>query len=174
MKLAFIGKMGTGKDTCVDYLLKTYGGTKLSFSEPLYDILYYAQNKCGFKNEKDRKFLQFIGTEWARHKDENVWINLMIEKSKKVDGILYCSDVRFMNELDILKKEGWICIKINRKNNYTKHRIGNGSKIHQSELEIDMMDISMFDFIINNDDNVESLYNKLNYIIKKIKNNNDT
>jgi dephospho-CoA kinase len=165
MKIAFIGKMGTGKDTCVDYLLKFHGGSKLSFSEPLYDILYYAQKKCNFKIEKDRKFLQFIGTEWARNKDENVWIKLMVEKSKKMEGNLYCSDVRFINELNFLKKEGWICVKLNRKKVF--NRVGSGNKFHKSEIEIDKMDYKLFDFIIDNDDSLEKLYTNLNYIIEK-------
>jgi hypothetical protein len=166
MKLAFIGKMGTGKDTCVDYLVDTYGGTKLSFSEPLYDILHYAQQKCGFKIEKDRKFLQLVGTEWARNKDENVWLKLMVEKSKTIKGNLYCSDVRFINELKFLKEDGWTCIKINR-NKVNKNRVGSGYINHPSEIEIDTMDPILFDYIIDNNFSLEELYTKLIHIIKK-------
>ena len=85
MKIAFGGKMGTGKDTCVNYLIKKYGGVKISFSDSIYDILYYAQNVCGFKKEKDRKFLQWIGTEWAREKNPNIWIELTLKNYPKND-----------------------------------------------------------------------------------------
>jgi hypothetical protein len=163
MKIAFVGKMGTGKDTCVNYLLNKYGGTKLSFSEPLYEILHFAQKKCGFKIEKDRKFLQLVGTEWARNVDENVWIKLMVEKSKKITGNMYCSDVRFINELKFLKEDGWTCIKINR-NKVNVDRVGSGSNNHLSEIEIDKMDSTLFDFIIDNNSSLEELYSKINKV----------
>ena len=63
MKIAFGYKMGAGKDTAVDYLKQKYGGTHLSFAGPIYTILENAQHICGFPVEKDRQFLQFIGTE---------------------------------------------------------------------------------------------------------------
>jgi hypothetical protein len=67
LKISFSGKAGSGKDVSVKYLIDKYGGKKF-FSKPIYDILYYAQNICGFKQEKDRKFLQWIGTEWVKYK----------------------------------------------------------------------------------------------------------
>lgn len=56
--IAFCGGMGIGKNTCVDYLIDKYGGVRLAFTDPLYDIKHYAQTICGFPHEKDRKFLQ--------------------------------------------------------------------------------------------------------------------
>lgn len=68
MKIAFGYKMSSGKDTSVDYLIKKYGGEKISFSKFLYNIMYYVQDLCGLEKEKDRHFLQLIGTEWGRKK----------------------------------------------------------------------------------------------------------
>jgi hypothetical protein len=80
VKIAFGYKRRVGKDTSCDCLVEKYGGIKLSFAEPLYKILNFAQDMCHFNKTKDRKFLQFIGTEWARTINNNVWVDLLIEQ----------------------------------------------------------------------------------------------
>lgn len=168
MKIAFGYKAGSGKDLSVKYLIKKYGGEKIAFSDPLYSILYYAQNVCGFKKEKDRKFLQFIGTEWARNINSDIWIQLLLDNSNnKKNTNIYCSDVRFLNEFDSLKKNGWILIKINR-NNVEKKRIGNGDIKHSSETELDILNNDLWDYVIQNDGTIKDLYNKIDNIIDDI------
>jgi hypothetical protein len=166
MKLAFGGKMGCGKDTSVDYLISKHGGRKLSFSNSLYDILYYAQKICGFPLQKDRKFLQFVGTDWARSINENVWIDLTIKKAKEMDfENLYITDVRFKNELESLKKDGWICVKITR-TEHLKNREGTGDIKHESEISLDSIPDGDWDIILNNDGTLEQFYESID---KKIK-----
>tara|TARA_Y100000389_G_scaffold109509_1_gene106564 strand:- start:2071 stop:2574 length:504 start_codon:yes stop_codon:yes gene_type:complete len=164
LKIAFGGVMGSGKDTCVDYLCTKYPEhTRISFAGALYDILSYAQEKCGFEKNKDRKFLQFIGTEWARNIDENVWINIVLDKDIKGIGLL--SDIRFLNEFNALKNNGWICIKVTR-DNIDKNRVGNGDNTHSSELSINDIKDEEWDFIINNNSTLEDLYKRLDKIFK--------
>jgi hypothetical protein len=159
LKIAFGGIMGSGKDTCVDYLCRKYPEyTRISFAGALYDILHYAQEKCGFAKIKDRKFLQFIGTDWARNIDENVWINIVLNKNIKGIGLL--SDIRFPNEFKALKKDGWICIKVIR-DNIAKNRAGNGNNNHESELSLNEIKDEDWDFIIDNNYTLEELYKKL-------------
>ncbi len=162
MKIAFGDKSRVGKDTCVNYLIKTYGGQHLSFAEDLYKILYYAQEVCGFKKSKDRKFLQFIGTDWAREIDNNIWINLTLKKAEVVKGNLFISDVRFRNEFDALKKEGWTLVKIIKDN----PEVTGGILNHSSEKN-DIKD-DEWDYIINNNESIEDLYCKLEDIIKQL------
>jgi len=57
MRIAFGYKARSGKDTSADYLARAYGGERLAFAQPLYDILQHAQRTCGFPDEKDRAFL---------------------------------------------------------------------------------------------------------------------
>ena len=162
LKIAFGGVMGSGKDTCVDYLCTKYPEhTRISFAGALYDILSYAQEKCGFEKNKDRKFLQFIGTEWARNIDENVWINIVLGKDIKGVGLL--SDIRFPNEFNALKNNDWICIKVTR-DNIDKNRVGNGDNTHSSELSINDINDEHWDFIINNNSTLEDLYKRLDKI----------
>src|SRR6188768_1151480 len=93
LKLSFGYQSRVGKDTVCNYLKEKYGGTILHFSDPLYKIMYYAQDCCGFENVKDPSFLQYIGT-WARNKDPQVWVNMLEEKLLNTTNV-YVADVRF-------------------------------------------------------------------------------
>ena len=172
MKIAFGYKMRSGKDTCAKYLIDKYGGEKISFSKFVYDIMYYAQSICGLKTEKDRKFLQWIGTEWGRKQDPDLWLNLTMkdisetyknyETCENENVNLYCTDVRFINEFQRLKKEGWHMIKIHRDMSESVETS------HISECELDSVNDDEWDFVIANNGSLKKLYNKLDEIIKKI------
>lgn len=164
IKIGFVSTMGCGKDTAVDYLIRKYGGTKISFSKYLYDILNFAQNICGFEKEKDRKFLQFIGTEWARNKNPNIWIELVLKSIKEIpeNENIFCSDIRFLNELEMLKENKWICIKIDR-NVEISQRLGTGDEKHISERELETC--GKWDYFIENNGSLDDLYKKIDEII---------
>lgn len=162
MKIAFGYKMGSGKDTVVDYLISRYGGTKLKFADPLYNMMEYCQSVCGFLPEKDRKFLQFIGTEWAREKNPNVWINKVLSRSND-EGNYFLSDLRFLNEFNALKRDDWVLIKLIR--NEGCDRKGSGSATHISENELDLTADGDWDYVIDNNGSIEELYRKIDIIV---------
>lgn len=170
LRIAFGGKMGSGKDTAANYLCEKHEGIVRSFASPLYDILHYAQRVCGFKEEKDRKFLQFVGTEWARTQDPDVWIKIALRDSGK--GNIFISDVRFQNELKALKKSGWKCVKITRKHQYLRE--GTGSTQHSSEKELDSIPDYDWDYVICNDGDMSNFYSKLDKMISNIINESNT
>lgn len=162
-KIAFGYKMGVGKDTACSYLINKYGGKHVSFAQPLYNILKYAQSTCGFKHDKDRKFLQYIGTEWAREKDPDVWVRLAMENVSE-NSNTYISDLRFLNEFNTLKKDGWICVKIVREQQ-DSDRIGTGSNKHVSETELDNIPDDCWDVIINNTGKIDDFYTELEMLV---------
>lgn len=164
MKIAFGYKMGVGKDTAVSFLIKKYGGKHISFASPIYDILNYAQERCGFKKEKDRHFLQYIGTEWARKKDKNVWINIAIESANKKNNFI--SDLRFKNEFTALKNDGWICVKIYREN-IDVDRTGSGNGKHSSEIELDSVSDEEWDYVVYNNISLENFLKQIDEIYLK-------
>tara|TARA_B100000902_G_C26805513_1_gene666569 strand:- start:60 stop:581 length:522 start_codon:yes stop_codon:yes gene_type:complete len=164
LKIAFGGKMGAGKDCAVKYCIKKYGGVHLSFAQPIYDILHYTQKLCGLEQTKDRKFLQFIGTEWGRDIDPNMWIKITI-KNTPVDQNAFLSDLRFQNEFDSLKDNGWICVKLLREQLIS--RKGTGDLNHQSETELDTIPQNSWDFIIDNTESIKKFYEKLDTLIIK-------
>lgn len=112
------GRAGAGKDTLADYLINKLAYTRVKFAYPVYAIGY---NYFGMK-EKDRKLLNFIGTISGRKLNENIWVNRLIEDLRIVkhtgkelynqDFKFVSSDVRFKNEHQALKNEGWIGIYV--------------------------------------------------------------
>ena len=171
MKVAFGGKMGVGKDTAVKYLINKLGNDNcihVSFAKPIYDILSYAQKITGLKQTKDRNFLQFVVTEWGRNRDEDIWIKLLLKnlKNNEKDNI-FLSDMRYENEFELLKKEGWICVKIIR-TNVNKNKRKNGGNInHTSETSLENIPNTEWDYIITNNGNASSFYSKLDNLIEK-------
>lgn len=165
MKVAIHGKAGVGKDTMVNYMISKYGGTKLAFSDPIYEIMYYAQEVCGFDKEKDRKFLQQIGTEWARNKDPNVWVNIALERSKKIKTNVYITDIRFPNEYEAVRNdEDWLIVKIKRDEELIENnRIGNGNSNHISEKGLED---SLFNIIIYNNSTLDNFYKQIDNLFK--------
>lgn len=162
MKFAFGGHMGVGKDESVKYLKNKYKGTHISFAQPLYDIMKYAQTIAGFPLEKDRKFLQWVGTEWGRNIQSDVWVNAALRKTP-VEGNVFISDLRFVNEFEALKDNDWVCIKLVR--DHPDGREGTGSTEHISEHVIDSIPDDRWDYIINNNGTLDMLHRKLDHIV---------
>lgn len=163
MKLAFSGKISSGKDTCAEYLINQYGGTKHSFAAAIYHIMHYAQEVCGFSQEKDRKFLQFVGTEWGRSRDPDVWIKTAIRNTPLLENV-YMTDVRFPNELQALKANGWITVRLKRTTQSDDTRIGTGTTTHESEIALDGVPDSAYDFIVENNGTLQELYGQLDVL----------
>ena len=159
LKIAFGYKQRVGKDTACDYLVKQHGGAKLSFAEPIYAILNYAQETCRFEKGKDRRFLQYIGTEWARQIDSNVWINLLIDKLNKNNHV-FVSDLRFRNEMDALKAHGFTCINIIAE--------GEEQDVPRHQSNVDLDDCISWDYTIRNDSSIESFYVRLDDIVAEL------
>lgn len=166
VKIAFGFERRVGKDTSCDYLISKYGGLKLSFAEPLYNILYFAQDICHFERCKDRKFLQYIGTEWARTIKNDVWVNLLITKVRDNQNHknIFVSDLRFENEFQALKAEGFICVQI--QGNKEQHL--DGYENHQSDMEL--KNFNGWDYTLDNSGNLENLYEQLDLLFLKIQN----
>lgn len=78
--IGLTGAAGSGKDTAADILCKTHRFIKLSFADPLYDMVSIAtrtpvdllhERECKEATIKSigassRKLLQTLGTEWGR------------------------------------------------------------------------------------------------------------
>lgn len=168
VKIAFGYKQRVGKDTCCDYLIEKYGGAKVSFAEPLYKILKFAQNVCKFEETKDRHFLQFVGTDWARAINESVWVDLLLDKIKNADSHVFVSDLRFQNELRALKRHGFICVCLNKNIDSPDASFQN----HQSECDLDNVadqgDPTLWDYTINNSGSLHNLYMQLDQIFLQL------
>ena len=94
-------------------------------------------------NEKPRGFLQFIGTEIFRKYDPNVWINYLINNCADIDNVI-CDDMRFINEADTFKYNGWKLVRceLNEAKRMSRIKrdygyIDEAQLIHRSEIDLD-------------------------------------
>jgi hypothetical protein len=166
--IAFGYQARVGKDTAAEYLTKKNGGVTLSFAKAIYDIMAFAQETCGFPQEKDRHFLQYIGTQWARAKDADVWLNVVIRKIKSLlaedpNRPIYITDVRFPNEFDALEALGFTMVNMRR--DVGRADFGNGSTLHESETAlIPYTEKGKWHTTIRNDGTLEELYCQLDFL----------
>ena len=150
MIIGIHGKMGVGKSTLAELIMEEArcDAKLIKFASPLYDIQNFIYERTGLtmNGDKDRNLLQWIGNEWGRRKDENLWVNIFRkEVAAAINTLLICDDLRYSNELQCIKELGGITIKVVR---YDYEKPTNGGMInHPSEYGIRDQD---FDHTINN------------------------
>jgi hypothetical protein len=179
LRIAFGYEARVGKDTAVDYLIGKYGGHRFSFAKALYDIMAAAQEICGLPKEKDRRFLQIVGTEWGRERDPNIWVNIVVDKIRALreEENIYISDLRFPNEVEALKKEGFTLVHISRPEPerlqvFSNENVG-GSTQHASEVALRGSE-NLFDYHITNDGTLEEFLKKIDLLVSKIQRKDDS
>lgn len=169
--IGITGQKYNGKDTISDYLVNKYGYIKLAFADILKDIcgilfnFTYEQLYGELKETPDvnifgftpRQMMQYIGTEIFRKYDKNVWVNCVSKLFETCSGKFVISDVRFQNELDMIKGYDGLIIRIIRPNILS-------TDLHSSETDIGNF---IVDEEIMNDSTIESLYEKIDIIMSK-------
>lgn len=90
-----------------------------------------------------RQLLQIFGTDLCRKIYDKCWIDGLISDVRNYDSQLsLVDDCRFKNEVYALKDAGAILIKLNK-----THSSGDN---HSSEIDLDDIDNSLFDLVIDN------------------------
>lgn len=191
--IGICGKMGSGKD----YIASTYIIPYLKYAKKRYPLqLSFAdqikasvmtKNNISFtqmyvkKSDYTRQLLQKEGTEIGRNiLGSDIWIKYhhtwsQIHMSRGIDTIVTC-DVRFKNELDYIKKQNGLLIKVvaPERNERRLQQESGGDlliyhriKTHQSECDLDDIEDSQFDYIINNDDDIIFDYTQIYRFLDK-------
>ena len=117
----------------------------------------------------EQKTISIIGTDIVRTINPDIWVNsLMNNYISYADAIsgtseikkLYpnwcITDVRFPNEVKAIKEKDGITIRINRETNYVSN--------HSSEIALD--DYEHFDYVIDNNNCIDCLIEKVKEILK--------
>ena len=109
MKIGIVGKMCSGKTTLANQINNYYDNKYFitSFAKKIKVIAVEIFNMKG----KNRKLLQDIGTK-MREIDKDVWAKYALNEADN-HNFAIIDDVRFENEIKILKDNGWLLIKIN-------------------------------------------------------------
>lgn len=176
------GKKGNGKDTVGEHLVKKHGYVRIAFADALKDacrcIFGFTEEQLygGLKEEVDefwqtspRIILQFVGTELFRDKmleimpwiNKNIWVEVVKKKMTDIwktnpNAKFVITDVRFPNEMDMIKSFNGVTIRVNRPN------VNNIVDPHPSEILIDTLPVM---FEIENIETLNELYSKVDNII---------
>lgn len=162
--IGICGKRGSGKDTLALRLVERRGFTQFAFASPLKEAI---RALFGFDVEKDkidplwgispRSALQVLGTDLIRNQlgellglTENVFITRMRHHLLQERGPVVISDVRFPDEVSLVKEMGGIIIKVVRP--------GIPGDDHESETSLD--DVSP-DILLENDSSLEDFLRKI-------------
>ena len=175
LKICLVGKMRSGKSQAVEHIKSQFypQAEVVDFGDALKEvvnILYPLNNNED--GSKRRKKLQTIG-QHMRKLNEDIWIECVDMKINKMpDTTILCASCRQQNEYNYLKKKGFIFIKIESDiNDRVQRMLDCGDNFeesdlnHETELLIDSFEV---DYIIKNNDTIESFKDKLNKIILDI------
>jgi len=114
-KLPLLGLTGfakAGKDTFADALVQD-GWTRVAFADPLKAIA----KDIGWNGEKDdygRVLLQNLGVAVRDHLRPEAWVTSGEDAIEAANGPVVVTDVRFLNEIEMVHRRGGKIIRIDR------------------------------------------------------------
>lgn len=111
--LGLSGFAGAGKDEVAKILVERHGFTRVAFADPLKDVAS-ALGWDGKKNDKGRKFLQDLGVGVRDHLDYEAWVRAAEEQIEEILGPVVISDVRFPNEVFMVRRRGGTLVRVER------------------------------------------------------------
>lgn len=175
--IGITGKKSNGKDTLGDYLVSRYRYKRIGFADALKEACrqifnFTDEQLYGLEKETTdpfwgitpRKVLQFVGTDLFReqiekiipHIGKDIWVETVKQKicnelSKDKTAKFVVTDVRFPNEVDMVRELGGIIIRVKRES------VNKKIDEHPSEKEIDNLDVT---FELENNGTISDLYDK--------------
>ena len=179
------GKMGSGKDAVVEYLVNEYGYRRLAFADavkheleaairhkaypdgmPLSlweDMLESAPEEVWIKplNDRIRRLAQWWGTDYRRMDHEDYWVELAEKEIDKHPEVRFAiSDVRYGNEDRLVHRRGGVVWMVRRKNRSNV----NGIEGHISESLANVKP----NHVLSNDGTLEELYRTVDDLVSGV------
>lgn len=131
--LGLVGKKRVGKDTLADYLVSHHHYTKRAFAAPIKEAcaLLFQVPTSSFEDvcEKERvvarhgmsprTMMQMVGTDMFRKQvHQDFWLRHFVEwyhhSAKHQTQNVVVTDIRFQNELDLIKELGGTVVRVVR------------------------------------------------------------
>lgn len=175
------GKIGSGKNTVADIIKKhNKSFQEIAFAYKLKQIvsILSAQDINNTMSQTGKniyipefnmsigEMLQKVGTDLFRDNfNVNTWVIATFLQIFNNPGNYIITDCRFKNEAKAIKDNGGILLRINRSNNNIST---NSTRNLQHQSEIDLDDYTAFDYIINNDTDLQDLEKKVIDFMKNI------
>lgn len=119
-----------------------------------YDVI--KKLMIGTSIDSVRKLLQFIGTDVVRnHIDPQFWTSMAkskIEYWKSHHSSVVFTDVRFNNEVDLIKKEGGIIVRVDKQMEIVDNHVSEQLRVKP-------------DYVLRNEGTIEELHKKMEELL---------
>lgn len=169
MIIIFSGKQYSGKDTAAKILMEAMPNFKRCAMGDIIKIEYAKQHNLTYEeieaNKADyREGLIELGN-WGRQQSPDYWLEKIIAQK----GDIVVTDVRIKHEYKVFKQAGAIAIRVDADRNIREAR--GGKLVGENDVtEIDLDNISDWDFRIENNEDYEALKQNVLKIVEKLKN----
>lgn len=120
VKIALVGKAGSGKDTVAGILKEQYDIETMALADPIYTIA----NDLFKMKEKDRQLLRDIGKS-LREIDDYIFIKYLVDRVNNTSKDIIVTDVRILKEYNRLRNQGFkfIILETNNENRYERLKL---------------------------------------------------
>ena len=174
--IGLVGPKHSGKTTAGEYLVEQVGYQKIALADPLKNNAVAMINtfltehglptidRAFLDEHKDEvfvPFLQWLGTDFGRVflRTPNRWIDAFLTQSYASPVPVVCDDIRFPNEADALRENGFLIVKLvrdegERQESMLRSGVNVNVQGHASETELEKI---VPDIIINTDTGVDKL-----------------
>jgi hypothetical protein len=172
--IGLVGRRGVGKDTAGDYLVARHGFRKRAFARPIKEAcaLLFQIDPLAFEDRvlketpmkyglSPRQMAQVVGTDLFRnHVSPTFWLDYFEDWYKAHrDEAVVVTDVRFQNEVDLIKALGGEVWHIKRQSSLPR----DAADSHASEAGVDsLVHVS---HTIHNDGTPEELHSTLRRLL---------
>ena len=175
MKLVgLLGTKGVGKDTVADYMVSHYNFDKRAFASPIKEacaILFQLplarfegedKELCDEKHGlSPRQMMQLVGTDFFRDKvRQDFWIDHFKRwyAARDPSRPVVVTDVRFQNEVDVIKALGGVVVRVTRPHD---EQDGRHTMLDTHITEQGVAEVQGVDFTIVNGGSLEELQGKV-------------
>ena len=165
--IIFSGKQYSGKDTAAKIMLEEMKDYRRCAMGDIIKITYGKEKNLSYEEiEKNkplyRQDLINLGN-WGREQDPDYWLKKILEQ----EGNIIVTDVRVPHEYEVFKNAGAITIRVEATRETRSQR---GTLIGENDItETGLDNIEDWDYVIDNNEDYETLKNKVKKIIQEIK-----
>jgi dephospho-CoA kinase len=181
IKVALTGRMRSGKDSAAAYLIEKHGFVRFAFADGLKRICRDLFPDRFADGSKPRTLLQGVGVA-MREFDPDVWVNATMREIARyqydTERTLWyrpnyvITDLRFPNEYERLRAEGFVIIRVNASDETRIQRMidagdtfDDDTLTHETEQHVDSFAV---DYEIDNNGSLAELYAQVDEIMAEI------
>lgn len=165
--IIFSGKQYSGKDTLAKIMLSKMPSFHRCAMGDIIKLEYGKSHNLTYEEIEKNKHLCRQGLidlgNWGRSQHPDYWLKKIIEQ----DGNIMVTDVRVPHEYEVFKNAGAITIRVECPREMREKR---GTLVGENDItEVGLDDIKDWDFVVNNDSDLENLNQKADEIINEIR-----